>query len=67
MAEELLPDVIMLDMDREGALLETCRLLRANRVLQGLPILMLCDYRDSDFARAWSQRRGRRFYQQTFR
>jgi len=48
MAEELLPDAILLDMDPEGSALETCRHLRTNRVLQGMPILMLCDYKDSD-------------------
>ena len=48
MAGELLPDAILLDFDLEGNALETCRHLRANRVLKGLPILMLCDYEDRD-------------------
>jgi signal transduction histidine kinase len=48
MAEELLPDAIMLDIDLDGNALETCRHLRANRVLKGLPILMLCDHDDRD-------------------
>jgi len=48
MAEDLLPDVILLDIDMDGNALETCRHLRANRVLKGMPILMLCDYSDRD-------------------
>ncbi|MGB7875817.1 MAG: ATP-binding protein, partial [Anaerolineales bacterium] len=48
MAEELVPDAILLDIDLDGNALETCRRLRANRVLKGLPILMLCDYDDRD-------------------
>ena len=48
LAEELLPDAILLDLDPDGSALETCRHLRANRVLHGLPVLMLCDYKDSD-------------------
>ena len=48
LAEDLLPDAILLDIDLEGNALETCRLLRANRVLKGMPILMLCDYNDRD-------------------
>jgi len=48
LAEELLPEAILLDMDSDGSALETCRLLRSNRVLKGLPILMLCDYKDQD-------------------
>ena len=48
MAGELLPDAILLDFDLEGNALETCRHLRASRVLKGLPILMLCDYEDRD-------------------
>jgi len=47
-AEKLLPDAILLDIDLDGNALETCKLLRANRVLKGMPILMLCDYDDSD-------------------
>jgi signal transduction histidine kinase len=45
-AEELLPDVILLDIDLEGGSIETCRHLRANRVLKGMPILMLCEHGD---------------------
>ena len=48
MAGELLPDVILLDMDLDGGALETCRHLRAKRVIKGMPILMLCDYKDHD-------------------
>ena len=48
MAEDLLPDLILLDMDAERNSLETCRQLRANRVLQGMPILMVWDYEDRD-------------------
>jgi two-component system cell cycle response regulator len=48
MAEELLPDAILLDFNLEGNALDVCRRLRANRVLQGMPILMLCDYNDRD-------------------
>jgi len=48
MAEELLPDAILVDMDVKGNALETCRHLRTKRVLQGMPILMLCDFKDSD-------------------
>lgn len=53
-AEELLPDVILVDIDInlnvniEGDALETCRLIRANRVLRGIPILMLCNSLDHD-------------------
>ena len=48
MAEELLPDAILLDFDLDGNALDVCRRLRANRVLRGMPILMLCDYNDRD-------------------
>jgi two-component system cell cycle response regulator len=47
-AEGMLPDAILLDMDSEGDALKICRHLRANRILQGMPILMLCDYKDRD-------------------
>ena len=47
-AEELLPDAILLDVKLQDDAFETCRRLRANKVLQGLPILMLCDVNDSD-------------------
>jgi len=48
LSEDLLPDAILLDIDLDGNALETCRRLRANRVLKGMPILMLCDYDDRD-------------------
>ncbi len=48
MAERMLPDAILLDMDPEGSALRICRHLRASRVLQGMPVLMLCDYKDRD-------------------
>jgi signal transduction histidine kinase len=48
MAEELLPDVIMLDLDPGRNALESCRRLRSNRVLQGMPILMVLDDLDRD-------------------
>lgn len=47
-AEEILPDAILLDIDLDGNALEACRRLRANRVLKGMPILMLCEYEDRD-------------------
>lgn len=47
-AEEILPDVILLDVEFEGDAFATCRRLRANKILQGMPILMLCDANDSD-------------------
>jgi signal transduction histidine kinase len=48
MAEDLLPDAILLDMEPGGNALEICKQLRANRVLQGMPVLMLCDYKNRD-------------------
>jgi len=48
LAEDLLPDVILLDMDLDRKALKICRQLRANRVLQGMPVLMLTDYEDHD-------------------
>jgi signal transduction histidine kinase len=47
-AEELIPDAILVDIDLDGSALETCRRLRANRVLRGMPLLMLCKYQDHD-------------------
>lgn len=47
-AKELLPNTILLDFNLEGNALDVCRRLRANRVLQAMPILMLCDYEDRD-------------------
>jgi len=48
MAVELLPDAILVDIDLEGDGLDTCRRLRANRVLRGMPILMISRYDDHD-------------------
>lgn len=48
LAEELIPDAILLDFDLDGDPLGACRRLRGNKVLKGLPILMLCDYEDRD-------------------
>ena len=48
LAEELLPDAILLDFDLDGNPLEVCRRLRSNRVLKGMPILMLCEHNDRD-------------------
>ena len=48
MADELLPDAVLVDIDLDDDSLGTCRKLRANRVLQGTPVLMLCNYNDSD-------------------
>ena len=47
-AEELIPDAILVDIDLDGSALETCRGLRANRVLRGMPLLMLCESQDHD-------------------
>ena len=47
-AEELLPDAILVDIDLEEGGLETCRRLRASRVLRGMPILMLGGHGDRD-------------------
>ena len=47
-AEELIPDAILLDSDLEDGGIKTCRQLRANRVLRGMPILMLCEHGDHD-------------------
>jgi DNA-binding response OmpR family regulator/anti-sigma regulatory factor (Ser/Thr protein kinase) len=48
MAEELLPDAILVDIDLDGSGLDICRRLRANRMLRGLPILLLCSSNDHD-------------------
>lgn len=48
MAEELLPDAILLDLDSGRKALESCRHLRVNRVLRSTPILMFCDQGDRD-------------------
>jgi len=48
LAEDLIPDVILIDIDLDGNPLEVCRHLRAHRVLKGMPILMLCEYHDRD-------------------
>lgn len=47
-AEQLLPDLILLDLALDGDALGVCRKLRANRSLKSLPILMLIDSRDKD-------------------
>jgi CheY-like chemotaxis protein len=48
-AEELLPAVIMVDLDPQAFdAYATCRYLRANRVLNGIPIMMLCSREDRD-------------------
>jgi len=48
LAEELLPDAILVDIDLDGNPLEICRHLRGNRVLEGMPIIMLYDSSDRD-------------------
>lgn len=48
-AVELLPNVILLDIDLPALnSYETCRRMRANRLLEGTPIVMLCDREDRD-------------------
>jgi two-component system cell cycle response regulator len=48
-AVELLPAVIMLDIDVPNLnSYETCRRLRANRSLVGIPVIMLCDREQRD-------------------
>lgn len=48
-AEAMLPDAILIDMDLGGnSPLETCRRMRASRVLKGVPILMLYNRDDRD-------------------
>jgi DNA-binding response OmpR family regulator len=48
-AEELLPAVIVLDIDVPNLnSYETCRRLRANRSLEGIPVVMLCDREQRD-------------------
>ena len=47
-ADELIPDVILLDSGLDGDALKTCRRLRANRVLKGMPVIMLSDFGDHD-------------------
>jgi two-component system, cell cycle response regulator len=43
-AEEQLPAVIVLDIDIPNLnSFETCRRLRSNRALEGIPVIMLCD------------------------
>src|SRR5688500_159255 len=50
MAEELLPAAIVLDIDPQSptSAYETCRRLRGNRLLSGVPVLMMCDREDRD-------------------
>ena len=48
-AVELLPAVIVLDIDVPNLnTYETCRRLRANRSLEGIPVVMLCDREQRD-------------------
>src|SRR5690349_7976780 len=49
-AEELLPAAIVLDIDPRASDsgYEACRRFRANRLLKGIPILLLCDREDRD-------------------
>jgi CheY-like chemotaxis protein len=48
-AEELLPAIIVLDIDLPNLnSYETCRRLRANRALAGIPVIMLCDREQRD-------------------
>lgn len=50
---ELLPAVIVLDIDVENLnSFETCRRLRANRSLAGIPVVMLCDREQHDLRAA---------------
>lgn len=49
MAEAMLPDAILIDMHLPGnSALETCRRMRASRVLRGAPVLMLFSHDDRD-------------------
>ena len=49
-AEQLLPAAIILDVNIQGSTngYETCRRLHANRLLSGVPVLMMCDREDRD-------------------
>jgi two-component system, cell cycle response regulator len=49
-AEELLPAAIVLDIEKQAPTsgYETCRRLRANRLLSGIPVLLLCEREDRD-------------------
>ena len=48
-AEELLPAVIVVDLDPQGFdAYAACRRLRASRLLNGIPIMMLCNRRERD-------------------
>lgn len=49
-AEELLPTAIIIDLDMDTNLdaYGTCRQLRANRVLKGIPIMMICSRNERD-------------------
>ncbi len=47
-AEELLPTIVLLDIDPALECYETCRRLRANRVLSHIPILMLHSRQNRD-------------------
>ena len=47
-AEDLLPDVVLLDNDPDLNSFKVCRNIRANRLLENLPILFMCDREDQD-------------------
>ncbi len=47
-SQELLPNAIVLDIDPELESYETCRRLRANRMLGNIPIIMLYSRHDRD-------------------
>ena len=52
-AVELLPNVILLDIDpNQLNSYETCRRIRANRLLEGIPIVMLSDRENRDLRAA---------------
>ncbi len=52
-AEELLPSAIIIDLDQKTLNAYTiCRHLRANRLLKGIPIMMICSRNDRDLRAA---------------
>ncbi|GAB4424021.1 MAG: response regulator [Anaerolineales bacterium] len=46
--EELLPDVILIDNDPRLNPFEVCRAIRTNRLLENIPVLLMCDRTDRD-------------------
>ena len=48
LAEDLIPDLILLDMGLDGDPLGFCRKVRSDRVLKSLPVLVLVNYDDHD-------------------